>query len=521
MTSTLRRGLPRAVAGEPWPPPDVVIRFDVAAVPDATIDASSTRPGAAAPSVAAESAIAEAAASAPASAKAGVPGTSGAPASPSVMRRGLPRTVGGEGWPPEDTTIRFEVVPAGGSIDLAGAAAPGDSDTPAPSATPSITSQPAAVDQPAAAVEASSAGSLRAEARRNAPSAPATATTTATSTAPTRAALGSVAAVPATAAKTGAGARESVAPAAVAKGPGRIRAMLERTGGATALIIGFVLGAVIAVAAVFLVRMAVWGTPAGVDFIERYPGEVHLPDWAPSGFPGWLMWQHWLNAFFMVLVIKTGWTIRRTTRPAAMWQPRRGGKKIAIEQWIHLSLDLLWLINGAIFVVLLFATGQWIRVVPFSWEFVPNAVSSALQYVSLSWPTENGWTNYNSLQVFAYFVTIFIAAPLAAITGFRMSPLWPSGAEKLSRIYPVEVARKIHFPVMLYFVFFIAMHVFLVFATGALRNLNHMFWGTSDEGSWAGFGMFALGMVVIVAAVLALRPFVVQQLGSLFGKVGR
>jgi hypothetical protein len=31
---------------------------------------------------------------------------------------------------------------------------------------------------------------------------------------------------------------------------------------------------------------------------------------------------------------------------------------------------------------------------------------------------------------------------------------------------------------MLFFVLFILIHVFLVFSTGALRNLNHMFGGT-------------------------------------------
>ena len=65
---------------------------------------------------------------------------------------------------------------------------------------------------------------------------------------------------------------------------------------------------------------------------------------------------------------------------------------------------------------------------PTSWDVFPNAVSAALQYVSLDWPTENGWVNYNGLQQLAYFATVFIAAPLAIVTGVRMSGIWPKKA---------------------------------------------------------------------------------------------
>ena len=41
----------------------------------------------------------------------------------------------------------------------------------------------------------------------------------------------------------------------------------------------------------------------------------------------------------------------------------------------------------------------------------PNALSVVIQYLSLDWPTENGWVAYNGLQLFAYFVTVFVAAP--------------------------------------------------------------------------------------------------------------
>ncbi|MCB0920177.1 MAG: cytochrome b/b6 domain-containing protein, partial [Actinobacteria bacterium] len=164
-------------------------------------------------------------------------------------------------------------------------------------------------------------------------------------------------------------------------------------------------------------------------------------------------------------------------------------RKISITLWLHLALDSLWFLNGVIFVVLLIVTGHWVRVVPTSWEVIPNALSAALQYASLNWPVENGWVNYNSLQQLAYFVTIFVAAPLAAATGIRMSGAWSANWKRLSAAYPVEVARAIHFPVMLYFVLFLIAHVTLVLSTGALRNLNHMY-GGQDAVNWTGAIIF-------------------------------
>ena len=217
------------------------------------------------------------------------------------------------------------------------------------------------------------------------------------------------------------------------------------------------------------------------DFLTTYPGEYPLPEGSQPGFPAWVQWQHFFNTFLIVLIIRTGLQVRTEKRPAVFWTPKwsKNGKgKISLALWFHQSLDVLWLVNGLLFIVLLFASGHWVRIVPTSWEVFPNALSAAIQYVSLDWPTENGWVNYNSLQQLAYFATVFIAAPLAVITGVRMSGFWPKNAKALNRAYPVEWARAVHFPVMLYFVAFIIVHVALVFATGALRNLNHMYGGS-------------------------------------------
>lgn len=264
------------------------------------------------------------------------------------------------------------------------------------------------------------------------------------------------------------------------------------------------------------------------QFILAYPGHGTLPAHAPVGLPAWLGWQHFLNAFFIVLIIRSGWQVRTTARPKAYWTRKNTGllktkrkpTKISLELWFHLGLDVLWLLNGIVFVVLLFATGGWMRIVPTHWDIVPNALSTALQYASLNWPVENGWVNYNALQVLAYFCIVFVAAPLAAVTGVRMSPAWPKSNAALDKAYPIELARRIHFPVMLFFTAFVVMHVALVLCTGARRNLNHMFAARDDTG-WLGLAIFALSVAVMVAAWFLARPVFLRPVAGLTGKISK
>src|SRR5699024_9852003 len=203
-------------------------------------------------------------------------------------------------------------------------------------------------------------------------------------------------------------------------------------GGGILVILGL---AFILAAAVFASRYF-FSTEFGADFLNRYDGHSSLPENAPVGIPAWLGWQHFFNLFFMVLIIRTGLQIRYERKPSAYVTPRLSKKKISLTMWFHLSLDILWVANGLIFIILLFVTGHWMRIVPTSWDVFPNALSAGLQFLTLDWPTENGWVNYNALQLLTYFTTVFIAAPLAIISGFRLSSFWSKKWTRASQLPP-------------------------------------------------------------------------------------
>src|SRR5699024_2911522 len=179
------------------------------------------------------------------------------------------------------------------------------------------------------------------------------------------------------------------------KTPAPQKTFLNRTGRQWAFHggIGVAVIIVVAAAAVLGTRWLPGAEPVA-DFVERYPGQYPQPD-GPSGYPWWLNWAHFFNALLMVLIIKTGIQIHTEARPAAYWTPKWNNKrKISLTIWLHNGLDLLWVLNGLAFVLLLIITGYWQRVVPTSWEVLPNAVSAGLQYISLDWPTAVDWAHY-------------------------------------------------------------------------------------------------------------------------------
>lgn len=297
--------------------------------------------------------------------------------------------------------------------------------------------------------------------------------------------------------------------------------------------------------------------PGVEDFIQRHPGTGFATQFA-TALPAWVRLQHFFNLFLLTFILRAGvqiladhprlyWT--RHCTPGKEWfrmqkrvpddplwtakqdsitLPKHLGlpglrHSIGLARWWHLGADALWLANGLVFYVLLFTSGEWRRLVPTSWQVFPDAGSVLLQYLSLQWPADNGWAAYNGLQILAYFMTVFVAAPLALITGLGMSPALSTRFKRVSKLLSIQVARSLHFLVLCWFLFFIVVHVTLVFTTGLLRNLDHIYAGT-DTGGWIGFWMFAASMIVVLIAWVAATPVTlghprwVQRLG--FALVG-
>ena len=127
--------------------------------------------------------------------------------------------------------------------------------------------------------------------------------------------------------------------------------------------------------------------PAAASFIADYPGTVPPPD-EQDGIPAWVGWQHFLNLFLMTFIIRSGvqimtdhprlyWT--RHSTPSKEWfrfqkevpvDPLWTAKQdsvslpgqvglpgirhsIGLPRWWHLGIDVLFVLNGLIFYILI------------------------------------------------------------------------------------------------------------------------------------------------------------------------
>lgn len=287
------------------------------------------------------------------------------------------------------------------------------------------------------------------------------------------------------------------------------------------------------IAAFFLPAWGQWALTG----LPAIPAPAHSEALAaPQGFPLWLRICHYLNFAFVMLLIRSGicilmdhprlyfndhctpgsewlrltpiqvpedrvWTAKDDARYISPLVATPGYRhSIGVARIWHFLVVHGFIFTGVAFMVLLFATGQWQRLVPTSPHILPEAWSYWVHYATLHMPPEpNGFYAYNALQQLAYFAVVFIFGPLAILTGIAMSPAVVNRFPSYARLFGGrQAARSIHFLLMLSFVGFIAVHVGLVVLTGFARNMNHIVFGTDDlRPQGMILGLIAIALVVL------------------------
>ena len=282
---------------------------------------------------------------------------------------------------------------------------------------------------------------------------------------------------------------------------------------------------------------------------------VALPG-QPSGFPMWINVSHWVNFFFLILIIRSGLSIL-VDHPRLYWNDGCGPD----TQWIRFTpkkipLDKVWtakqdsryispvaglpgyrhtvgiarswhfltipffILNGVIFIFLLLYTDQWKRLVPTSLQIIPDSWNVFVHYATFNMPFEpNGFYHFNALQQLSYFAVVFVMAPLAMLTGLAMSPAIDSRFPWYPKLFfNRQTARSFHFLIMFAYVIFIIVHVSLVALTGLSKNMNHIILNkpndTSSTGLWVGIAiiLFVIGFNMLAYWISWRRPRSLQYL---------
>ncbi|KIA95823.1 hypothetical protein OC25_04535 [Pedobacter kyungheensis] len=309
----------------------------------------------------------------------------------------------------------------------------------------------------------------------------------------------------------------------------------------------------IATMGVAWLQYLIWGLPAD-------PGLIPVPkEKLAIGFPWWLRLSHWVNFFFLITIIRSGLSIladhprlyfNNSCTPGSEWakftplnipegkvwtakeDARYISPVLGLPGYRHtVGLARCWhfinvpffLLNGVIFIVLLFSTDQWRKLVPTSWSIIPDSWSVFVHYATFNMPVEpNGFYQYNALQQVSYFAVVFLLAPIAMLSGMAMSPAIENRFHWFPKIFiNRQGARSVHFLVMLAYLAFLVVHVAMVVATGLVRNMNHIVNGTDSETDQTGL-YFGIGFLIflVLFAVFAHwfswhRPRQLQRLQAL------
>ncbi len=134
-------------------------------------------------------------------------------------------------------------------------------------------------------------------------------------------------------------------------------------------------------------------------------------------FPAWIRVTHFINIIFMTFLIRSGIEILGThpklywndhSKPGSEWarftrkvMPKDklydtldeeedyssivampGHKQLGLGRHWHFFSVIGWILCGLTYVILLFATGEWRRYWPYSWEVFPQAFNDVVTYLT-------------------------------------------------------------------------------------------------------------------------------------------
>ena len=253
----------------------------------------------------------------------------------------------------------------------------------------------------------------------------------------------------------------------------------------------------------------------------------------PDFFPMWVVITHFLNLFFMLLLFRSGFEVLSAfpklywhddSPPGREWlrlsktmhgaDSRRpwssldeeeswsplvalpGKKNLGLGRHWHGVSNIFWLLNGIVYVVLLFTTGEWQRLIPTTWSIFPGAWHALVTYLHFQVPPLADFRPYDPLQQLTYAFVVFVLGPAMLLTGIAMSPAIAASAPWYIKLFGGrQVARSLHFLCMTVFAVFVILHVTLVLVVHFRENIGNIVLGTPN-------GHFRLAVTIAIIALL-------------------
>jgi thiosulfate reductase cytochrome b subunit len=151
---------------------------------------------------------------------------------------------------------------------------------------------------------------------------------------------------------------------------------------------------------------------------------------------------------------------------------------------LHFLAAWFLALTGAVYLLAGVFTGHFRRhIVPRSAELKPDLFwRDMTNHARLRIRAATGGPQYGVLQKCAYFAVVFLALPLALLTGLSMSPAITAAFPFLSRSFGgFQSARTIHFFTFLILMLFLFVHVMMIIRSGFKRQMRAMTLGGKHE----------------------------------------
>jgi len=260
------------------------------------------------------------------------------------------------------------------------------------------------------------------------------------------------------------------------------------------------------------------------------------------GFPEWIRVTHWINFFLMGFVIRAGiqilaayprlywndhcipgaewikfthrvihperpWIAREQEETWSAWVAQPGGNNLGLGRHWHFASVGFWVLNGLIYVIGLFVSGAWPRLIPQTWAVLPDAWHTFVGYLTLQPPPASAFDPFDALQQLAYGGVVFLVAPLLILTGAAQSPAIDARFPGYVGIFGGrQGARSLHFLGLVAFLLFIVIHVSLVLLTGFGDNMGNIILGQHDHDQGLAIAI-GLGIIMLSVLVWALTSW--------------
>ncbi|HEU0087464.1 MAG TPA: molybdopterin-dependent oxidoreductase [Pseudonocardiaceae bacterium] len=232
---------------------------------------------------------------------------------------------------------------------------------------------------------------------------------------------------------------------------------------------------------------------SGIEILSAFP-KLYVNDHCPPGRE----WARFSKRMYGS-DSRRAWT---SLDEEESWNPvlaMPGGKKLGLGRHWHFLTLQFWIVNGIVYLTLIFVSGYWVYLVPTHWSIIPESIKAIGTYLHFEYPDKLPGQPFDAAQKMAYFSVIFVLAPLQILSGAAMSPSVIGRFPWYAAIFGGrQGARSVHFLGLCAFTGFVLIHTAMVIIYGIPTEFAKIVLGDPLANRALAVALGTLGLLAIV-----------------------